>query len=57
MFGSINTYSSVMDKSMELERMTVSIVGTGPMGLGLANRLSEGGVSVWLGTRDTQNLR
>ena len=57
MFGSMNTYTSVLDKSMELERMTVSVTGTGPFGLALATRLSEGGASVWLGTRDIDTIR
>ena len=57
MFGSMNTYTSVLDKSMELERMTVSVIGTGPFGLALATRLSEGGASVWLGTRDMERIR
>ena len=57
MFGSMNTYTSVLDKSMELERMTVSVIGTGPFGVSLAKRLCDGGASVWLGTRDIDRLR
>ena len=57
MFGSMNTYTSMLDKSMELEKISVSIIGTGPFGLALATRLSEGGASVWLGTRDINSLR
>ena len=42
---------------MELEKMTVSVIGTGPFGVALATRLSEGGASVWIGTRDIDRLR
>ena len=37
--------------------MTVSVIGTGPFGVALASRLSEGGASVWVGTRDIDRIR
>ena len=61
MFGSMNTYTSVLDtradRSLEAERMAVSVIGTGPFGLALASRLSEAGAEVRLGTRDVNTVR
>ena len=51
MFGSMHTYTSVLDRSMEAERISVSVLGTGPLGLALATRLAEAGAEVRLGSR------
>ena len=51
MFGSMHTYTSMLDKSMEAERISVSVLGTGPFGLALATRLAEAGAEVRLGSR------
>ena len=51
-----HTYAS-LPADVEAEQLTVSIVGTGPFGRGLAERLAEGGAKVWLGTRDPAALR
>merc|ERR1719507_2385735 len=42
---------------MEAEQLAVSVIGTGPFGRGLAERLAEGGAKVWLGTREPASLR
>ena len=47
----MHTYTSVLDRSMEAERMSVSVLGTGPLGLALATRLAEAGAEVRLGSR------
>ena len=39
MFGSMHTYTSMLDKSLEAEQISVSVVGTGPFGVALSNRL------------------
>ena len=58
MFGSMHTYTSMLDRaSMEVERMSVSVVGTGPFGLALSSRLAEAGAEVRLGSRDVNNVR
>ena len=58
MFGSMHTYTSVLDKSLEAERISVSVLGTGPFGLALASRLAEAGAEVRLGSRSvTTNQR
>ena len=58
MFGSMHTYTSVLDKSLEAERISVSVLGTGPFGLALASRLAEAGAEVRLGSRSvTANQR
>ena len=51
-----HTYAS-LPEDMEAEQLAVSIIGTGPFGRGLAERLAEGGAKVWLGTREPANLR
>ena len=46
MFGSMHTYTSVLDRSLDAaraERTAVSVVGTGPLGRALAARLAEAG--------------
>ena len=55
MFGSLNTYTSVLDPAKET--MSVSILGTGDFGRSLASRLAEAGAEVRLGTRDINNVR
>ena len=55
MFGSLNTYTSVLDPAKET--MSVSILGTGEFGRALASRLAEAGAEVRLGTRDINNVR
>ena len=72
MFGSMNTYTSMLDKSLEAEKISVSVIGenivvvdddcfyvsgTGPFGLALASRLSEAGAELRLGTRDMNSVR
>ena len=47
----MHTYTSVLDRSMEAERISVSVLGTGPLGLALATRLAEAGAEVRLGSR------
>ena len=51
-----HTYAS-LPEDMEAEQLAVSIIGTGPFGRGLAERLAEGGAKVWLGTREPASLR
>ena len=51
-----HTYAS-LPADVEAEQLAVSIVGTGPFGRGLAERLAEGGAKVWLGTREPASLR
>ena len=55
MFGSLNTYTSVLEPAKET--MSVSILGTGEFGRSLASRLAEAGAEVRLGTRDINNVR
>ena len=55
MFGSLNTYTSVLEPARET--MSVSVLGTGEFGRALAARLAEAGAEVRLGTRDINNLR
>ena len=60
MFGSMHTYTSVLDRSLDAaraERTAVSVVGTGPMGRALAARLAEAGAEVRLGTRSLDTVR
>ena len=62
MFGSMHTYTSMLDRPgeaslMEVERMAVSVVGTGPFGLALSSRLAEAGAEVRLGSRNVNNVR
>ena len=42
------TYSSLLDRPAELERIAVSVLGTGQFGTALAARLAEAGAEVEL---------